>query len=72
MATSALITDTSRKAIFEQVSCIWYPIRFRWKNDKDKDKDMKILIDLGSKINVMYPAYATKLGLHTRKIDIGI
>ena len=33
--------------------------------------DMRALIDLGSEVNTMHPAYATKLGLHTRKIDFG-
>ena len=32
---------------------------------------MRALIDSGSKVNAMYPTYATKLGLHARKIDLG-
>ena len=31
---------------------------------------MRAPIDLGSEVNAMHPAYATKLGLHTRKIDV--
>ena len=65
------MTDTSREAILKRVPCIWYPVRFCQKNDKDKDKDVRALIDSGSKINAMHPAYTTKLGLRTRKIDIG-
>ena len=65
------MTDTSRKTTFEQVPCIQYPVQFYQKNDKDEDKDVRALIDLGSEVNAMYPAYATKLGLRTRKIDIG-
>ena len=49
---------------------IWYPVQFYWKNDKDKDKDVRVLIDLGSKINAIHPAYTTKLGLCARKIEI--
>ena len=41
------------------------------KNDEDKDKDVRALIDSGSEINIMHPAYATKLGLRARKIDVG-
>ena len=41
------------------------------KNNKDKDKDVRALIDSGSEVNAMHPAYATKLGLHARKINIG-
>ena len=32
---------------------------------------MRALIDSGSKVNAMHPAYNTKLGLRTRKIDVG-
>ena len=31
---------------------------------------MRALIDSGSKVNVMQPAYATKLGLYARKINV--
>ena len=31
---------------------------------------MRALIDSGGKVNIMHPAYATKLGLRARKIDI--
>ena len=33
---------------------------------------MKALMDSGSEVNTMYLAYATKLGLHAKKINIGI
>ena len=33
---------------------------------------MKVLINSGSKVNAMDPAYATKLGLRARKIDVGV
>ena len=52
--------------------CIWYPVRFRWKNNKDQDKDVRVLIASGSEVNAMDPAYATKLGFCARKIDIGV
>ena len=32
---------------------------------------MRALIDSGSEVNAMYPAYATKLGLCARKINVG-
>ena len=66
------MTDTSREATLERVPCIRYPVQFRQKNNEDKDKDMRALIDLSSEINVMYSAYATKLSLHARKIDVSI
>ena len=65
------MTDTSREATLEGVLCIRYLVRFRQKNNKDEDKDVRALIDSGSEVNTMHPAYATKLGLRTRKIDVG-
>ena len=65
------MTDTSREATLERVLCIWYPVRFRRKNDEDEDKDMRALINFGSKVNAIQPAYATKLSLRARKIDVG-
>ena len=65
------MTDTSREATLERVPCIQYLVRFRRKNDEDKDKDIRALIDSGNKVNAMHSAYATKLGLHARKIDVG-
>ena len=65
------MTDTSREATLEWVPCIRYPVRFRRKNDEDEDKDVRALIDSGSEVNAMHPAYATKLGLRARKIDVG-
>ena len=50
---------------------IWYPVRFYQKNDEDYNKNMRSLIDLTSKVNTIHPAYATKLGFRTRKIDVG-
>ena len=65
------MTDTSRKAIFERIPCIQYLVQFRRKNDENEDKDVKALIDSGSKVNIMHPAYTTRLGLRARKIDVG-
>ena len=33
---------------------------------------MRALIDSGSKVNIMHLAYARKLGLNARKIDVGV
>ena len=64
------MTDTSREVTFEQVPYIRYLVRFCQKNNEDEDKGIKALINLGSKVNAMHPTYATKLGLHARKIDV--
>ena len=65
------MNDTSKEATLEQVPCIQYLVQFHQKNNKDENKDVRALIDLGSEVNAMHLAYATKLGLRTRKIDIG-
>ena len=65
------MTDTSREATLEWVPCIRYPVRFRRKNDKDEDKDVRALINSGSEVNAMHPAYVTKLGPCARKINVG-
>ena len=65
------MTDTSREANLKRVPCIQYPVQFRRKNNEDKDKDVRALIDSSSGVNVMHPAYATKLGFRARKIDVG-
>ena len=69
MTTSALITDTSIEATFEQVLYIQSLIQFCQKNNKNKNKKMRALIDLSSKINAIYPVYTIKLCLYARKID---
>ena len=51
--------------ILDWVPCIHYPVQF----EKDK-KVIRALIDSGSKINTMTPAYVSKLGLQVRKTDV--
>ena len=70
--TSAPITDTTRNPTLERVLSIRYLVRLRQKNNENENKDVRALIDLGSKVNVMHPIYAIKLGLHARKIDVSI
>ena len=48
----------------QRVPCVHYPIRF-------KKKEVQALIDSGSEVNAMTPAYAAKLGLGVRETDIG-
>ena len=66
------MTDTSKEATFERVSCIQYPVQFCRKNNEDEDKNVRALINSGSKINAMHPAYAIKLGFCIIKIDVGV
>ena len=59
-ATSTLVTETDKEAqgvILDRVLCIHYPVQFR----KDKKAIIQALINLGSKVNAMTPAYAKQL-----------
>ena len=47
--------------------CIHYLVQFQ----KDQKATIRALIDVGSKVNVMTPAYAKQLGLQVRKTDVG-
>ena len=68
LATSSSVTETSKEddVVLERVPCIHYPLRFR----KDTT-GVRALVDSGSEVNAMTPAYAAKLGLKVRKTDIG-
>ena len=72
-ATSTSVTIAREKAVedgknprsnFAQVVYICYPINFR-------KKFILALLDLGSKINAVYPIFTKKLGLSIRPIDVG-
>ena len=51
--------------VLDWVPCICYPIWF-------KKNEVQALIDSGSKVNVMTPKYALKLGLKVRPTDVGV
>ena len=65
-AISSLVTETNKEVTLERVLCVHYPLRFR----KDT-ADVRALIDSGSEVNAMTPAYASKLGLRVRHTDVG-
>ena len=72
LATSSSVTGTSRKApkvkVLDRVPCICYPVQFC----KDKGKDILALLDFGSEVNAMTPAYAAYLGFKVRVTDVGM
>ena len=57
----------SKVRVLDWVSCICYPVQFQ----KDKGRDVLALLNSGSKVNVMTPAYAAQLGLKMRKTNFG-
>ena len=48
----------------QRVPCVYYLIWF-------KKNEVQALIDSGSEVNAMTPAYASKLGLRVYRTDIG-
>ena len=65
--TSLLVIETSKEKYMslERVPYIYYLLRF-WIDTTG----IKVLVDLGNKVNAMTPAYAAKLGLKVRKTNI--
>ena len=59
------ITDTSDKEVVI-VPCIHYLVQFQ-----ESQEQVRALLDNGSEFNAMSPAYSKKLGLKTRKTNIG-
>ena len=67
LATSVPVTDNQdEKVVLEKVSCIHYPIWFQ-----ESQEQVMALLNSGSKVNAMSPAYAKKLGLKIWKTNIG-
>ena len=65
LATSSSVTETNKQVTLEWVLCIHYLLRFQ----KDT-AGIRALVDLGSEVNAITPAYVAKLGLEVRKTDI--
>ena len=63
MATSVPVTGGGEEVVV-RVSCIHYPVQFQ-------EEQVRALLDSGSEVNAMSPAYAKKLGLKTRKTNVG-
>ena len=59
-------TQEEKEVILDRIPCIYYQVQFR----KDKET-IRALIDSGSEVNTMTPAYAKKLSLRTRRTDVG-
>ena len=59
------VTQETPEVILDRVPCIYYPVQFR----KNKSATIQALIDSGSEVNAMAPAYAAKLGLKVCPIN---
>ena len=74
LATSTPVTVAREEVVengenprsnFAQIPCIRYPINFR-------KQSVLALLDLGSKVNTIYPTFVKELGLPIRLIDVGV
>ena len=65
LATSVPVTDTSGKEVVK-MPCIYYSVWFR-----ENQEQIKALLNSGSKVNAMSPAFVQKLGLYIRKTNVG-
>ena len=77
--TSMSVTKDSKEAILvdakelERVTCTWYPIAFLGdviQDDSSLDPVLAIL-DSGSEVNEMHPAFAEKFGLVVWTTNVG-
>ena len=62
-----LVTEASKKVTLECVPYIQYPVQF----EKNKN-GIQALLNSGSKVNAMNPAYTKKLKLRVRQTDVGV
>ena len=63
LATSVPVTNGDKKVVVK-VPCIYYPVRFQ-------EEQIRALLNSGSEVNAMSLAYAKRLGLKTRKTNVG-
>ena len=78
LATSISVTKDSEEAILvsvkelEQVTCIQYPIAFPGTVTQDGSvlDSVSALLDLGSEVNAIYPAFAERLGLVVQTTNV--
>ena len=63
MATSVPVTDSSEEVI--RLLCIHYSVQFQKGQEQ-----VRALLNSGSKVNTMNPAFAWKLGLYIQKTNI--
>ena len=77
--TSTSVTENSEEATLvsakelERVTCIQYPIAFPGGVTQDGSAlgPVSALLDSGSEVNAMHPAFAERLGLVVRTTNVG-
>ena len=69
LVTFVPVTDSGEE--IARVPCIYYPVWFQEDQGQEGQEQVRALLDSGSKVNAMSPAYAKRLGLKTRKTNVG-
>ena len=59
--------EASKIRVLDKVPSICYSVQFR----KNKSKNVLALLDSGSEVNAMTPAYTAHLGLKVRVTNVG-
>ena len=57
--------------MLKRVPCIYYPVQFQEDQRQGGQKQVRALLNSGSEVNAMSPAYAEKLGLKTWMTNVG-
>ena len=66
VSTISILMTASSEAL-QRVSCISYPVQF----EGSQAGEIRALIDSGSEVNAMTPAFAAKLGFSTQPTNVG-
>ena len=69
-ATSVPITYTRSNKVV-RVPYIYYPIWFQESQRQKSQEQVRVLLNSVSKVNVMNPVFARKLGFHIQKTNVG-
>ena len=65
------MTDGGEEVLLERVLCNHYPVRFQEDSKQEGKQQVRALLDSGSEVNAMSSTYVEKLGLKTRKTNVG-
>ena len=64
-ATAVLVIDGGEEVVV-RILCIHYPVRFQ-----EDQEQIRALLNSGSEVNAMSPAYTKRLCLKTQKTNVG-
>ena len=66
-----MIDNSDKEIVLKKILCIHYPVRFQEDQEQEGQEQVRALLNSGSKVNAMSPAYAKRLGFKTRKTNVG-